>query len=212
MLSTKITRAAGLIIAAGLALAVAGCSKGPSTDKITTTDMTMGSQTAKVTVVEYASVACPVCAQVNATVFPDFEKKYIATGKVHYIYRPMMTGNETVATAGHLLARCAGKEKAFKVIDAIMRSQAEMGGEETGYANARPVLLNIAKSVGMSEDDFNKCVTDPKGIEDLNNAMNDAMDKDGIKATPTFVINGKKVDRYPQNIAEFDKLIQPQLK
>jgi protein-disulfide isomerase len=212
MLSTKIMRAAGLIIAAGLALAVAGCSKEPSTDKITTTDMTMGAPNAKVTVVEYASVACPICAHVNETVFHDFETKYIATGKVHYIYRPMMTGNAEVATAGHLLARCAGKDKAFKVIDAIMRSQTEMGGEETGYSNARPVLQRIATSVGLSEDDFNKCITDAKSIELLNDANTDAMDKEGIKGTPTFVINGKKMDRIPQNIAEFDAAIQPQLK
>lgn len=215
MLSNTFTRPvrkiAGLLLAAGMALAVSGCSKEAS-DKITTTDMTMGSPNAKVTVIEYASVACPVCAHVNEAAFPQFKAKYIDTGKVHYIYRPMMTGNETIATAGHLLARCAGKEKAFNVIDAIMRSQTEMGGEETGYANARPVLQRIGTSVGLSDDAFNKCITDPKGIEQLNDANNQAMEKDGIRATPTFVINGKKVDRYPQNIAEFDKLIQPELK
>jgi protein-disulfide isomerase len=212
MLSNTFTRIAGLVMAAGLAFAMAGCSKDPSTDKITGTDMTMGSPQAKVKVVEYASVACPICAHVNETVFPAFKAKYIDTGKVYYIYRPMLTGNETVAAAGHLLARCSGKDKAFKVVDAIMRSQAEMGGEETGYANARPVLQRIATSVGLSDDAFNKCIQDPKGLQELNDANATAMEKEGIKGTPTFVINGKKMDKIPQNIGEFDALIQPQLK
>ncbi|HVZ29897.1 MAG TPA: thioredoxin domain-containing protein [Asticcacaulis sp.] len=211
MLSNTFTRIAGLIMAAGLAFAVVGCSKEPSTDKITTTDMTMGSPAAKVTVVEYASVACPICAHVNETVFPQFKAKYIDTGKVYYIYRPMMTGNEPVSVAGHLLARCAGKEKAFKVVDAIMRSQTEMGGEESGYANALPVLQGIATQVGMSADDYKKCVGDPKGIEEMNDANTKAIN-DGVKGTPTFVINGKKMDRIPQNISEFDDIIQPKLK
>jgi protein-disulfide isomerase len=211
MLSNTFTRIAGLVLAASMALAVAGCGKQVS-DKITGTDMTMGSPTAKVTVIEYASVACPICAHVNETVFPQFKAKYIDTGKVYYIYRPMNTGVPEVAIAGHLLARCAGKEKAFKVVDAIMRSQTEMGGEETGYSNALPVLQGIAASVGMSPDDYKKCVTDAKGIEQLNDAYNDAFEKDGIKGTPTFVINGKKMDRIPQNIGEFDEVIQPQLK
>jgi len=198
------SRAAFMGLAAGLLLLAAGCGKKPAA--AAGDDVSMGNPGSKITVVEYASVACPICAHVNETVFPEFKKKYIDTGKVNYVYRPMMTGNPAVAVAGHLLAACAGKDKYFNVIDAIMRSQQEMGGEETGYANARPVLQRIATSVGLSEDQFNKCITDPDGIKHLND-LNDQYLKDGIEATPTFVVNGKRMNGTPVDLSDFDKVI-----
>ncbi len=211
-LLSKFARVAGFGLAMGLALTVAACGKSaPSTAAVSATDLSEGSPTAKVTVVEYASVACPICAHYNQEIMPAFKQKYVDPGKVRYVYRPMMTGNAPVATAGHLLAQCAGKDKFFKVVDAIMRSQEQMGGEQTGYSNARPVLLDIAKSVGLSEDQFTTCVSDPKGIQALNDE-NDAALKAGVEATPTFFVNGKKMDVKKGDISDFDAAIQPLLK
>ena len=50
-------------------------------------DMTMGPETAKVTVVEYASASCPHCANFYKTTFPDLKKDYIDTGKIRFIFR-----------------------------------------------------------------------------------------------------------------------------
>jgi protein-disulfide isomerase len=212
-LLSKPVRLLALGLALGAALIATGCSKpgSSSTAAVSANDMSEGSPTAKVTVVEYASVACPICARVNQEVMPQFKAKYVDPGKVRYVYRPMMTGNPSVATAGHLLAQCAGKDKFFKVVDAIMRSQDQMGGEQTGYSNARPVLLDIAKSVGLSEDQFTKCITDPKGIQAMND-INEQAIKAGVDATPTFFVNGKKMELQKGDITDFDNAIQPLLK
>ena len=207
----KTLRVIGAVAAMGLALLASGCGKTSSTGTVATDEMSMGKATAPITVIEYASVACPICGHVNETVMPEFKTKYIDSGKVRYVYRPMMTGNPAVAAAGHLLAECAGKDKYFNVIDAVMRSQEAMGGEETGYANARPVLFSIGQSLGMSEDAFNKCITDEKGLKRLNDLNQQYMTKDGVNGTPTFFINGKKFDRIPQNIGDFDTALKPYL-
>lgn len=205
-------RAVALGTLAGIALTAAGCSKGPST-AATGTDMTAGKADAPITVVEYASVACPICARMNKAAMPQFMAKYVDTGKVHYIYRPMMTGNAPVATAGHLLAQCAGPDKAFKVVDQIMRSQEEMdrGGAPEQYVNAKPVLLTIASQVGMSEADFTKCVTNSDGLNKLQEA-NDKAIKDGVDGTPTFFVNGKKIPLQKYDISDLDAAITPLLK
>jgi len=207
----KTLRVSGAVAFMGLALLASGCSKGGSAGAVGTDEMSMGPADAKVTVIEYASVACPICGHVNETVMPEFKAKYIDSGKVRYVYRPMMTGNPAVAAAGHMLAECAGKDKYFTVIDQVMRSQEAMGGEETGYANARPVLFSIGQSLGMSEDAFNKCITDEKGLKRLNDLNQQYMTKDGVNGTPTFVINGKKLDRIPLNIGDFDAALKPAL-
>ena len=211
-LLSKPVRLLALGLALGVALIATGCSKsGSSAAAVSPTDMSEGAPAAKVTVVEYASVACPICARVNQEIMPQFKAKYVDPGKVRYVYRPMMTGNPSVATAGHLLAECAGKDKFFKVVDAVMRSQDQMGGEQTGYANARPVLLDIAKSVGLSEDQFNTCITNAKAIQALND-VNDQALKAGVDATPTFFVNGKKMELQKGDISDFDNAIQPLLK
>src|SRR5262252_4432484 len=108
-----------IALAAVAALGLAACSKGG--DAVSADEMTMGSPTAKVTVVEYASVACPICARFNNEVFPEFKKKYIDTGKVRWVSREALTGNPALAASGFLLARCAGKDKYFQVTDAVYR-------------------------------------------------------------------------------------------
>jgi len=155
-------------------------------------DHALGSPKAPVTVVEYASVACPYCANFNATVIPEFKAKYIDTGKVRYIYRPMLTGVQTIAVSGERLAECAGNDKYFAVIDAMMRGQKEYYAYGESDVFARPILLRIAKSFGFDEAAFDKCVADPNGLSALN-AKNDKYLESGIHSTPTIVVNGKEL-------------------
>ena len=50
-------------------------------------DIPLGSPTAPVTVIEYASMTCPHCAAFENTVFPKLKEKYIDTGNVRFIMR-----------------------------------------------------------------------------------------------------------------------------
>lgn len=169
-------------------------------------DMDLGNPNAKVTVIEYASAACPHCAEFDITVFPNFKKKYIDTGKVHYIFREYLTEPVPVAAAGFLLARCAGPGKYFDVLDAVFRSQPQM--YSTG--DFRGVLLRVAESFGMTEDQFTKCLTDDNARKALN-ARVQAAQEAHIEATPTFIIGGKKYEG-EQSMAQLDAAIQPLLK
>src|ERR1700740_2084765 len=50
-------------------------------------DIVMGSPTAPVTIIEYASMTWPHCAHFAVETFPKLKEKYIDTGKVKYIMR-----------------------------------------------------------------------------------------------------------------------------
>src|SRR5215813_14277748 len=50
-------------------------------------DIPMGSPTAPVTIIEYASMTCPHCAAFETQVFLKLKEKYIDTGKVRFILR-----------------------------------------------------------------------------------------------------------------------------
>lgn len=173
-------------LVAALAASLAAC--GPKGAKVTAEDMSMGNPSAKVTVVEYASVACPHCAKWNEEVFPAFKAKYIDTGKINYVAREALTGEPTLANAGAMLARCAGKDKYFQVTDALYKAQSNIF--QTG--DIRGELLIIARSAGMSEDQFNSCLSDENAAKSAQRIENQ-MKADKIQGTPTFIVNGKKV-------------------
>ena len=201
-----------LVFAVAAILALASCHSGGGA--VTADDMSLGNPQAKVTVIEYASVACPVCAEFNNNTFDAFKKKYIDTGKVHYVFREAMTGNPALAGSGFLLARCAGKDNYFKVTDAVFRSQEQV--YEPNSENLRPgvahdVLSRIAQEVGMNDDQLNKCLTDTKAISALNDRVSKFAQQDKIEATPTFIINGKQYVG-DKSLAELDAVIQPLLK
>ena len=190
-----------LVVAALGALALAGCSKGAGT--VDTADMTLGDPNAKVKMVEYASLTCSHCGTFINDVFPAFKAKYIDTGKVHYTFKEFLTPPNEVAAAGFLTARCAGKDKYFNVTDAIFHAQQEMF--TTG--DMRGVLLRIAQSAGLTEEQFNACITDEAALKALNERVEKAIKVDKINATPTFVINGKKVKEGEVSLAELDAAV-----
>lgn len=187
-----------LFMTLAVSLALVACNK--TTASATDEDMSMGSPTAKVTVIEYASASCPHCARWNNDVFPQFKAKYIDTGKVKYVYREFLTPPIEVASAGFLLARCAGKDKYFPVLDAIYHNQAQM--YESG--DIRGGLLRIAQSVGMNEKQFNDCITSDEALKALNDRVEKAQKEAKITGTPTFFFNGERYDKGEMPMADLD--------
>lgn len=192
-----------LFVVAMATLALAACSKPAGGPAVSADNMTMGKADAPVKLVEYASLTCPHCARFNADVFPQIKAKYIDTGKVQYTLGEFLTPPNEVAAAGFLLARCAGKDKYFQVVDAVFRSQSEW----VSTGDIRGSLLRVAQSAGMTEAQFNACVTDEAALKALNDRVEKVGKSGDVTATPTFFVNGKKVKEGEMTMAEVDAAI-----
>jgi protein-disulfide isomerase len=153
-------------------------------------DMALGDPKAKVTVVEYASLSCPHCARWANDVYPAFKAKYVDTGKVRYVLREFLTEPASFAAAGWLTARCAGPDKYFTVVADIFRDQAKI--YETG--DVRGGLMKIAQSVGLSDAALEVCLGDKDGLAALQSRVELYIDRDKIDGTPTFLVNGVKLE------------------
>lgn len=190
-----------------LALCAASALIAPShaADRVGAGEVTLGNPNAKVKVVEYASVTCPHCAAWNEAVFPDFKRKYIDTGLVQYVFREFPTQPVNVAAAGFMIARCAGREKYFDVVDALFESQSTLA---TG--DALKFLTDAGKVAGMDEAAVRACVQDEAALAGFNNRVRQALEVDKIGATPTFVIGDRKLEG-GQSLAQLDAVIQPLL-
>ena len=150
-------------------------------------------------------MTCGHCAHFANEVFPDFKKKYIDTGKVRYIFREFPLDN--LAAAASMLARCAGGDKAFPLIETFYAKQADWA-----FASGNPVpkLFDIAKQAGFTQESFDKCLTDQKLLDQITAQRTRASDTFGVSATPTFFINGKRLQEAP-TMEAFDKVIEPLL-
>ncbi len=168
-------------------------------------DVALGSKDAKVTIVEYASMTCGHCQKFATSVFPQIKTKYIDTGKVRFINREFPLDN--LAAAASMLARCAGGDKIFPMVETLFEKQADWAFTS---GNPVPKLFDIAKQAGFTQESFDKCLTDQKLLDNITNQRKRASETFGVNATPTFFINGKRLTETP-TIEAFDKVIEPLL-
>lgn len=149
-------------------------------------DVALGSDSAPVTIIEYASMTCPHCAHFSENTFPELKKRYIDTGKVRFIFREFPF--DKVAAAGFMLARCAGKDRYMAVVETLFAKQGEWVVEQP-----RAPLENIAKQLGFTDETFKQCLTNQKVLDAIEDVRNRAVQKLGVNSTPTFFVNGKKL-------------------
>ena len=163
-------------------------------------DNALGSANAPVTIVEYASMTCPHCAHFHDTTYPDLKKKYIDTGKVRFIFREFPL--DPLAAAGSMLARCAGKDKYFPMIETLFAQQKE-------WVVQKPLepMLGIARQAGFTKESFDACLANQDMLNGIEETRTRAM-KLGVNSTPTFFINGKIV-RGGLSPEELDKQVAP---
>lgn len=164
-----------------------------------------GKADAPVTLIEYASMTCSHCANFDTQVYPTLKAKYIDPGKVRYIMREFPL--DPLAAAGFMLARCAGEDKYFAMIDVLFRMQAQWAFTK----NPIEGLLAIARQAGFSEQRFNECLANQKLLDDIDAVRQRAGEKFGVNSTPTFFVNGQ-LHRGEMTVDELDKVFAPYLK
>jgi len=176
-------------------------------------DLVEGKADAPVTIVEYASMTCPHCANFHKGTYPALKTKYIDTGKVRFIFREFPL--DELAVAGAMLARCAATEKDNKAAapEKGLAMISVLFGAQDKWAVRDPIppLLQIAKQAGFTQATFDACLKDQKLYEAIL-AMRERGSKDyKVESTPTLFVNGK-LQKGGASIEEIEKLIQPLLK
>ncbi|ADP72232.1 DSBA oxidoreductase [Rhodomicrobium vannielii ATCC 17100] len=166
-------------------------------------DMALGKADAPVTIIEYSSLSCPHCAHFHSDVLPELKKQFIDTGKVRYVQREFPLND--AGFAGSVLARCLDSSRFFAFNDLLFKKMDDWAFKQ----DALTPLKLYAKQAGLNDAEFNKCLAD----EDLQKkilAVRGLGEKQGVRGTPTFFINGKKFDGAP-TIEAFAEAMKPYL-
>ena len=157
-------------------------------------DISLGEESAPLTIVEYASFTCGHCANFHSENWPKLKSEYVDTGKVKFIQRDVYF--DTVGLWAGILARCGGDDKYYAVSDMLFDEQQKWMSSESGDGIAAN-LRKIGLKAGMSDDQITACWDDKAKAESLIKTFQDNVTADEIDATPTFMIGDEKVQNKP---------------
>lgn len=171
----------------------------------------LGSKDAPITMVEFGDYQCFYCNKFYHTTEPDIMKNYVDTGKVKLIFKDLtIIGQDSINAA--YAAHCAQeKGKFWEYHDALYNNWA---GENTGWASPKNLLV-FAKQVGITDSDFNSCMSDARYTSMVKGSVSDAQTL-GLTGTPDFFIIGpdnsvtKIVGAQPYEV--FDEIFKSKLK
>ncbi len=167
-----------------------------------TTNHVEGNADAAVELIEYGDFQCPACGRFYP-VLKEVKEKYKANVKFVFRHFPLDSIHPN-ARAAHRAAEAAGMQgKFFDMHDKLYEQQQVWSGEANPYGTFK----GFAEQLGL---DIAKYESDYKSL-----AVNDAINNDvaagqALKAssTPTFVLNGKKLDDETMQSISFSEGLQ----
>lgn len=164
-------------------------------------EISFGSADAPVTVIEYASLTCPHCRTFHLGTWPAVKEKYVDTGKVRFIMREFPF--DPRASGGFMLARCAGPEKWYPVVDLLYRSQDAWARVPDGVTS----LKSLMGMTGMDGEQVEACLSDQALLEKITAVM-EAGKSYGVDSTPTFFFNGEQMAG-ALTLEQFSAIVDP---
>ena len=161
-------------------------------------DVVIGDPEAPVTIIEYASLTCPHCATFHLNAWPQIKTDYIDTGKAKFIIREVFFDQFGLWSA--MIARCGGEAGYPKLIGMFLERQRGWYLDHVAAfnetKNAQPIIdemMKIGRLAGLSNDRMNSCLSDQALLERMVGDFQTKSAEDGIRSTPTFLVNGEVV-------------------
>ncbi|MGN6848253.1 MAG: thioredoxin domain-containing protein [Sphingomicrobium sp.] len=170
----------------------------------------MGNPAAKVSLIEYGSLACPHCRHFEETGYKPLVQGYVRTGKVSYEFRNLLLNGPDISIS--LLTRCAGPAKFFPMSEQVYATQEQWEKKIEDMSEADKAALEkmtdqqrvirfaelggmpqLAERFGVTPAKARQCLSDSTALTKLID-MTKAANDHGIDHTPTFLINGKVSD------------------
>lgn len=174
----------------------------------------MGNPNAPLKLVEYGSRTCPTCGAFGQAAMRPLEENYVKSGKVSYEFRDFLVHGPPDFAAS-LLGRCAGPDVFFPILEQMFLDQPKFldqqmkAAQDQGFlartANATPAQIanawadymgyvDFVKQRGVTEAQARACLNDEKAIAALTKMTQDASANGEVTGTPTFLLNGEKLD------------------
>lgn len=156
--------------------------------QILETDWVLGNREAKVQVIEYSDLQCPACKFYNG-VGQEIVSRLGDNVGFAYRHFPLKQIHKNAVIAAQA-AEAAGKQGKFWEMEKILfDNQAEWEGSNQAFV----LFSGYGKEIGLDADMFRQDI-DSAEVKDLVEADYLSALVSKIDATPTFFINGQKIN------------------
>ena len=151
-----------------------------------------GAARAAVTVVEFSDFGCPYCARFAIGTYPAIAAEFVATGRVRWKYVPFVLGMFPNGGEAARAGICAGEQgpAAFeRMHDRLYEQQAlwRAAGDPAAAFRA------LAAASRLDPGRFAACYAGDVALARLR-AADDLADRIGVTGTPTFFVDGERVE------------------
>lgn len=156
----------------------------------------LGKSDAKVTVIEYEDFACTHCQSFH-TYAEKIQDDY--KDRVKFIFRDFSLNypNSVATLSAAEAAAMLGGNDAFWKMNKLLFQDEKWTGQAVEPSERKTLFRDYAKQAGVTDiDKFNTLLADTNnnGIQDRIDLDKKIGEKAGVTGTPTWIINGKKVE------------------
>lgn len=174
---------------------------GKASDSKKLTEHILGQGQSKVTLIEYGDFQCPYCAQYHPIlkqVQQQFDKE------IFFQFRnfPLTNPHPNAFAASRAAEAAAMQDKFWEMHDLLYQSQ----NQWKEVSDAPSVFAEYAKQLGLNVAKF-KTDYASSTVNDLINADMAEGTRLGVTGTPSFFLDGKKVE-INADVASFEKVIK----
>lgn len=171
----------------------------------------VGNPKAPIKLVEYGSLTCPTCAAFAVEGMEPLLSKYVDSGRVSFELRNFAVHGPVDIVLAQMV-RCGTKEAVVPLSDQVWHNvqsllaplqsnQAAVEQAMNQPMNQRFIAMaqlgnffDFFASRGISADQAKSCLADVPALEKLAKQTDTFATRDGVNGTPTFALNGTKLD------------------
>jgi protein-disulfide isomerase len=171
--------------------------------------LVLGDPKAKVELIEYGDLQCPVCKAYSEEVLPQIVENQVQGSKVKIAFRNFTIIGPQSVPAGAAALAAGAQGRGWQYLELFYRNQ---GKENSGYADDE-FLTAVAKGAGVK--DIGKWDTERSGTKftDEVKATTAEAQRLGFSGTPSFAIkgpgsNGLELLSTPESAAALEESIE----
>ena len=153
----------------------------------TSEGFTLGDPEAPVEVIAFSNYSCSFCKIYSETIEKDLISGYVDPGEIYYRYVNLANSDEDSANAAEA-SYCAAEQNKFFEYKSYLYTYA-MAGDGFSLEN----LTKYARLANLDTENFGKCMSENQYAEAYIQDRSYAQSA-GIRATPTFLVNGQLVN------------------
>lgn len=172
---------------------------------VTESDHVRGAKGAKVTIVEFGDFQCPACAAYEGIV-QKVQADNKDTVQVVFKHFPLTQIHHNALFSAKASEAASLQGKFWEMHDMLYDKQKEWGEA----LNARDYFITYATTLGLDIKKFEADLANAESEKKIIAEQKEGL-RLGVQGTPTFFVNGVKLEQNPQSVDAFNKIIKDAL-